>query len=337
MGLDTAVLDLDGGDGGAGWIGDEAQHASVGHQGDVGQVQNLPDAVDVGVGFGVDEAGIAVAGVAADALGGEGVGFVALEAKRDGEGVYTELADAGFDFSHARFVFKGGIGIVLGVEGLGGIEAGAKASGDGGCGAEIAVDVEKLLGLGIEGLEIGVGDGPGGGDAAVVPDDAEVLGAHAEHGGAVDFGLAADEVGLLWVEVLAVLIVPGLAGVIAIGKKNRGGGPVELFLREKRAALQDKDALAGLSKAQGEWAAAGSGTDDDRVVGIRHARLDAGSGKLPCNFWRKAGTHVMLGRPAKDAKIVGEHRIWARCLCRFGWDVSGWRGWWGSEVSCRRR
>ena len=37
-------------------------------------MHDLADAVDVGVGFGVDEAGVAVAGVAADAFGFDGVG-----------------------------------------------------------------------------------------------------------------------------------------------------------------------------------------------------------------------------------------------------------------------
>ena len=66
--LRAGVFDLDGGDGGASGVGEEAQDASVRHQGDVGQGQDLPDAVDVGVGFGVDETRVAVAGVAADAF-----------------------------------------------------------------------------------------------------------------------------------------------------------------------------------------------------------------------------------------------------------------------------
>ena len=182
----------------------------------------------------------------------------------------AKFADSGLDLGHAGLVGEGGIWIGFGVKGLGGVKAGAEASGDGGRGAEVAVNVEELFGLGVEGLEVCVGDGPGGRDAALVLNDAEVLCAHAEHGCAVDLGLAADEVGLLRVKVLAVFVVPGFASVIAIVEEDGGGRPVEFFLGHKGAALEDEDALACLSEAQGEWASAGSGSDDDRVVGIRH-------------------------------------------------------------------
>jgi hypothetical protein len=92
-------------------------------------MHDLADAVDVGVGFGVDETGIAVAGVAAHALRGKRVGFVALEAERNGKGVDAELADVVFDALHARLVGEGRIGIGLGMEGLGGIEGGAETAG----------------------------------------------------------------------------------------------------------------------------------------------------------------------------------------------------------------
>ena len=64
------MLNFYGSDGRAGGIGDESENAGVGEQGDVGEMHDLADAVDVGVRFGVDEAGVAVAGVAADALAG---------------------------------------------------------------------------------------------------------------------------------------------------------------------------------------------------------------------------------------------------------------------------
>jgi hypothetical protein len=72
------VLDFYGGDGGSGGVGEEAEDAGVGEEGDVGEIHDLANAVDVGVGFGVDEAGIAVAGIAANALAGGGVGSLSL-------------------------------------------------------------------------------------------------------------------------------------------------------------------------------------------------------------------------------------------------------------------
>jgi hypothetical protein len=77
-------------------------------------------------------------------------------------------------------------------------------------------------------------------------DDPKVLGAHAKHRRSIDLGLASHEIGLLRVERLAVLILPGLFGVIAVVQKDSGSVPVELLLRHERAALQDENVLARL-------------------------------------------------------------------------------------------
>jgi len=142
------------------------------------------------------------------------------------------------------------------VEGLGGIVGACKASGDCGGGAEVAVDVEELFGARVVGLHVGVGDGPGGGDAALMLDHAEVFRTHAEEGGAVDFGLAADVIGLLGVEGLVVLVVPGFGGVVAVLEEDGGGVPVEFFLGKEGAAFEDEDALAGAGEMEGEGSAA---------------------------------------------------------------------------------
>ncbi len=106
-------------------------------------------------------------------------------------------------------------------------------------------------------------------------DDAEVFGAHAEHGGTVDLGLATDEVGLLGMEVFAIFVLPDFLGVVAVLEEDGGGGPVEFFLREEGAALEDEEGLAGAREMEGEGAAAGSGPDDDGVVDGGHEGLDA--------------------------------------------------------------
>ena len=86
--------------------------------------------------------------------------------------------------------------------------------------------VEELFGAGVVRLEVGVGEWPGGGDAAFVVEDAEVFLAQAKEGGAIDLGLAADEVGLLGVERLAVLIEPDILGVVAVVEEDGSGVPV---------------------------------------------------------------------------------------------------------------
>jgi hypothetical protein len=81
-----------------------------------------------------------------------------------------------------------------------------------------------------------------------VLDDAKILSPHAEHGGAVDFGLPSDEVGLLRVKFPAFLVLPCLFGVVSVVEKDGGGVPVELFLRHEGAALKNEDFLAGLGE-----------------------------------------------------------------------------------------
>jgi hypothetical protein len=85
-------------------------------------------------------------------------------------------------------------------------------------------------------------------------------------------------------ERLVVLIVPGFLGVVSVFEEDRGGVPVQLFLRHKGAALKDEDALAGLREMERERAAACAGANDDCVVRIRHATLDARSGGIRCEF-----------------------------------------------------
>ena len=64
-----------------------------------------------------------------------------------------------------------------------------------------AVDLVELLGLGVVGLQLVVADRPGGRDAVVVLELAEVLGPQAVERRAVELGRPADEVvdlGLKW-------------------------------------------------------------------------------------------------------------------------------------------
>jgi hypothetical protein len=163
---------------------------------------------------------------------------------------------------------------ILGVEGFGGIERGAESARYRGCGTEIAVDMEEFFRAGVVGFHIGVRDGPCGRDAALVMDDAEVLGAHPEHCSSVDLGLSSDKIGLLWMKFVALLILPGLLRVIAIVEKDSGGVPVEFFLGHEGTALKDQDILAALCKVKSKRSTACSSADDDRVV------FDCHSGKM---------------------------------------------------------
>ena len=63
--------------------------------------------------------------------------------------------------------------------------------------------------------------------------DAKIFRPHAEHGSAIDLGLSAYVVCLLRMQLLSVLILPGLFGVVSVVEKDGGCVPVELFLRQK--------------------------------------------------------------------------------------------------------
>ncbi len=148
--------------------------------------------------------------------------------------------------------------------------------GTGGRRAEIAVDVEEFFGASVVRLHIGIGDGPRGRDAAFVPNDTEVFGPHAEHSSTVNLGLSPDEIGLLRVQWVAFLILPGLLGVVAVVEKDGGGIPVKFLLRHERTALKDEDFLASLGEVQSESSAASSGADDDRVV-LHDSKMQIGT------------------------------------------------------------
>ena len=122
--------------------------------------------------------------------------------------------------------------------------------------AGLAVDEVEPLGLGVVGLEIGVGDRPGGGDAAVVLDLLEVALAKAEQDAAVDLGVAADEVLGVRAERDAVLVIPALGGDVPLAAEDLLGVPVLGLAREVAAALEQEDLLARRREAVRERAAA---------------------------------------------------------------------------------
>src|SRR5271154_5532074 len=134
----------------------------------------------------------------------------------------------------------------------------------------MAVSGEELFSATVIGFEVGVSERPCGGDAALVMDDAEVFCAEAKERGAVDLGLASDEVGLLGVQGLVVLVEPDVFGVVAVVEEDGCGVPVEFFLRKEGSALEDENALPCLRQVEGEGSSAGTGPDDDGVVWVRH-------------------------------------------------------------------
>ena len=88
------------------------------------------------------------------------------------------------------------------------------------------------------------------GYAALVVDDAEIFSTHAKHGRAVHFCLSTYKVGLLWMQVFAIFILPGFFGVISVIEEHGGCVPVQLFLGHEGTPFQDENLLAGLSQVE---------------------------------------------------------------------------------------
>ena len=211
------MFDLHLGDRGAGRVGLEPQRARVGEQRDVGELQRRSDRDHLGVGLGVDQAGEPVAVHAANA-GRErhvvlGQHDPAGGVKRPVAGprqIVVELLDA-------RLVRDRRVGIGRARGRIDGILAAR------------AVDLVEILGARVVGLEIGVGDRPGGRDAVLVPQLPEVALAQAVELGAVHLRGPPHVVVNAGLKRLAVLVVPGVRRDVAALDEHVLRAPVLLL------------------------------------------------------------------------------------------------------------
>ena len=223
-------------------------------QRDVGVLDGWADAEHVCVGLSVCQAGEAVEAVAANAAPGFGVGFVEVEPDGKVERPMPGPHQVVVQLLDPRLVRDGGVGEWARARRLGGVLAG------------LAVDEVESLGLGVVRLEVGVGDGPGGGDASVVLDLVEVAFAKAQQDAGVDLGVAADEVLGVRTKGDAMLVIPALWCHVSLLAEDRLGVPVLELPREVAAALEQQDPLARRREAVRERAAARAAADDDHVV-----------------------------------------------------------------------
>jgi hypothetical protein len=211
-------------------------------------------AEDVRVGLSVCQAGEAVEAVAANAAPGFGVGFVEVDPDGQVERPVPGPHQIVVQLLDPRLVRDGGEGEWARAWRLGRVFAG------------LAVDEVESLGLGVVRLEIGVGNWPGGGDAAVVLDLLEVAFTKAQQDAGVDLGVAADEVLGVRAKRDAVLVIPALGCHIPLAAEDLFRLPVLELPREVAAALEQEDLLAGRREAVRERAAARAAADDDHVV-----------------------------------------------------------------------
>ncbi len=140
----------------------------------------------------------------------------------------------------------------------------------------------------------------------LVLNHAKVFGPHAEHGRPVNLGLPTHEIGLLGVERFAVLILPGLFGVVAVVQEDCRRVPVELFLRHEGAALQNEDVFACLGQMQSQRSSTRPSANHNRVIFVWHIHLKHGI-RFTCS---KLRIHCQPGRHSSRAR-----RVPSGCRC----------------------
>ena len=155
------------------------------------------------------------------------------------------------------------------------IGVGRAGPGFGGVLAALAVHVVQRLGLRVVRLEHVVAQRPRWRDPVLVPQLAEVAFAQAEQGGAIHFGIAADEIVQAGMKRAAVAAVPRFLRLVGGVDEDGLGIPVAPRARQIVAAFQHQDALARAGQAVRERGAAGPAADDDHVVVVTRRRHDA--------------------------------------------------------------
>ena len=167
--------------------------------------------------------------------------------------------------------------------------------------AVIAVHLVQPLRLGVPGLELGVADRPGRGDAVDVLDLAEVLRAQPVQRRAVHLGGAADEIVHLRLERGAVTVVPGIGRDVRPVDEHRPRVPVPQFPGEECAALQQQDPLPGRRERVRQRAAARAGPDHDDVEVLRHDILPVKLQFVPRALTRAQRCSGQLSSPSSGS------------------------------------
>ena len=140
----------------------------------------------------------------------------------------------------------------------------------------LAMGAHQLFGAGVIGLEGLVADRPGGRDAGLVLQRAEVLLAEAHRRRAEEFRVAADIVIGARREQFAVAVAPLLLGREFAAVEHGIDAPELRLAAKARATLQHQDVAPGRGEAVGKRAAADTSPDDHDVVAVlqlAHPRL----------------------------------------------------------------
>ena len=234
----------------------QALHESVGQERDVGELERGIHREHLRVGLRPDQAGVAVAGGAADARAAIRALLVQLDAERGVEWLQARAGEVLRQVLQARLVAHRRVRVWLAGVGVRRVLA------------ALAVHVVHALRARVVGLHLVIGQRPGWRDAAMVPQLAEVRLAQAEQRGAVELGVAAHRVVRVRMQIAACRVLPDLFRLVSAVDVHCPRVPVLLLAADVIAPLEQQDALPG--------------PDHDHVVCVRHAASSTfvGRGRL---------------------------------------------------------
>src|SRR5258707_12931874 len=118
-------------------------------------------------------------------------------------------------------------------------------------------------------FELFVTDGPVGLDSFFVFELGEILFSEPGKCGAINLGIAANEIVNSGGEWFPGFIVPSLVWFVAFVVKDRFRPPVFRFLRKKIAAFNQQNFHPGIFERIGESTSTHAGSDADKIV-VRH-------------------------------------------------------------------
>src|SRR2546422_5843303 len=215
----------------------------------VGMLEGGVDAEHLGVRLRIDETGMPVAGLAANAAAGSGVPLVQHHAERDVKRLESKTGEIVAELLNPRLMTDRRMRVRSAGRRIRGIFLPA------------AVHLVELLGLRVIRLQVLVRDRPRGRETVPMLDLPEVLPTEAEERGTVELGVAAHPVVGVRVELSTLSVPPHLPGVVFPLQVDRLRAPVVLLARDVVAALYEQDALAGGGETIGQRSTPRPGPD----------------------------------------------------------------------------
>src|SRR3989475_340849 len=203
----------------------ETRDVRARQQRDVGMFESGVDAEHLGVRFRIDETGMSVARLAANAAAGSGVPLVQHHTKGDVERLEPQTGEIVAELLHTRLMTDRRMRIRSTGRWIRGILFPA------------AVHLVELLGLRVIRLQVLVRDRPRGREAAPMLDLPKVLPAEAEQRGAIELSVAANPVVGVRVELSTLRVPPYFLGVVFPLQVDRLRTPVVLLSWDVVASL----------------------------------------------------------------------------------------------------